>query len=266
MWNKVKHTFGDLDILHGSNWFGMEYASKRENPNLKVCHTHHGGLNTEWWGNPPFKLNMIAISKWMEKVYESQGCKARYCYNGVDMDLYPYKEHHGEGLMFLGRIDPIKGVDDAVTVARDTGKPLNVVGGTSFVQDQGYVDRIRNACVGNLSFIGEVNHQDKIKYLQDAKALLVPSKFGEPFGLTIIESMATGCIPIAFNDGAISELIEHGKSGFICNSVQEMKDAVGMLDTINPRDCRDRAMMFSKECMAKSYVKRYEQVLQGDEW
>ena len=267
MWGKYKHILDDVDITNSHDWFCIPYASKRENLNLKICHTHHGGLNTQWWTpNPPFKLNIIAISKWMEKVYESLGHKARHCYNGVDLLHYPYEKNHGEGLMFLGRIDPIKSPHTVIEVARATGKSINVVGGTSFVQDQGYVERIKQMCVGDASFIGEVNHQQKIQYLQDAKALLIPSKFGEPFGLVCVEAMACGTIPIALNDGALSEIIEHGENGFICNTQAEMVDAVSRLDTINPSDCRKRAMEFSHIEMSKAYVKRYEQVLEGDEW
>ena len=82
----------------------------------------------------------------------------------------------------------------------------------------------------------------------------------------LVEAMATGCIPIAMNDGALSEIIESGVSGFICNSVDEMVDAVSRVDTISPSDCRKRAMMFSNEVMAEKYLERYKQILEGDEW
>lgn len=265
MYGKYKHILEDVDITNSHDWFGMCYASKREDPALRMCHTHHGGMDMGWWGNPPFKLNIISISKWMEKVYESQGCPARYCYNGIDLDLYPYKENHGEGLMFLGRIDPIKAPDVAVGVAYATDRTINVVGGTSFVQDLNYVERVKQMCVDNSKFIGEVDHQVKIQYLQDARALLIPSRFGEPFGLVVIEALACGTPVIALNDGALGELITP-EVGFVCNTVDEMKQAVLKLDTISPQDCRKRAEVFSKERMAENYIKRYKEILDGDEW
>ena len=267
MWDKVKHTFGDLDIIHGSNWFGMEYASKREHPEYKCCHTHHGGMDMNWWGNPPFKLNIISISKWMEKVYESQNCKARYVYNGIDLDLYPYKENHGERLMFLGRIDPIKAPHVAIQVAEQTKTPIDIVGGTSFVQDMNYVQQIKTACERSpyANFVGEVDHATKMKYLQEAKALLIPSQFGEPFGLVVIEALACGTPTIALNDGALGEIITPDV-GAVCNSVGELKQAVNRIDTFSPQDCRKRAEVFSKERCAEAYLERYKQVLDGDEW
>jgi len=269
MWNKIKHTFIDLDIILGSNWFGMEYASKKQNPELKVCHTHHGHINPQYWTQPPFKLNLIAISQWMVKAYREQaGLEARHCYNGVDMDLYPYKESHGDRLMFLGRIDPIKAPDIAIDVAERLKKQIDIVGGTRFVSDLDYVERVKAKCRQSeyANFVGEVDHATKVRYLQNASTLIIPSKFGEPFGLICVEAMATGCVPIAFNDGALGEIIVNGETGFICDTSNELIDAVEKSTTISSSACRKRAEGFSKEVCAKSYEYRFKQILGGDEW
>lgn len=92
----------DYQILHGHNWFGMEYAIKVRKPDLKTCHTHHGGLNLDWWGSskPPFALNLIAISNWMQSVYSQQGFTSRVVYNGIPLEEYGYKAEKGDRLCY----------------------------------------------------------------------------------------------------------------------------------------------------------------------
>jgi glycosyltransferase involved in cell wall biosynthesis len=264
----------EFDIVHGHDWFGFEYLSKVRNNEIKVCHTHHGHLDPKWWcrSQPPFKLNLIGISKHMAQLY-STGYGGKMCsipaqpvYNMVDMDAYKFKEEKGDRLMFLGRIDPIKAPHMAVTVANKSNIPIDVVGGTSFVTDTQYVEQVRTMCAGEDNFIGEVSHEDKLQRLQNARALLIPSQFGEPFGLIAIESMACGTVPIALNDGALGEIIEHGKSGFVCNNHDEMVDAVSKIDTISPKDCRKRAEFFSIARGAERYEQIYQTILDGQEW
>jgi len=269
MWKIYDSCLNDFDLTHAHNWFGFEYASKKKNPNLKITHTHHGGLNMAYWGKsrPPFKLNLMGISSWMKRVYESQGFPAQVCYNGVDLDIYPYQKNKGDRLMFLGRIDTIKAPHVALEVAKKTSIGLDVVGGTSFVSDPTYVTKVEKQCDGTIiKFIGEVDHQTKLRYLQNAKALLIPSQFGEPFGLICVEAMACGTVPIARRDGALEEIIEQGKSGFICDSMEEMVDAISKIGTISPADCRKRAELFSKERMAERYEQLYKTILEGIEW
>ena len=274
---KCEPYFSDLDIMHEHNWFGHLYAAKTRNAALKCCHTHHGHINYEWWGRsqPPFKLNLIGISKWMKHCYESgydnkapMKMPSEYAYNGVDMAEYSYKKDKGDSLMFLGRVDPIKAPHNALEVAELTNLSIDIVGGTSFVADPQYVTHISKRCNANEKhrFIGEVDHQTKVKYLQNAKALLIPSQFGEPFGLIAVEAMACGTVPIALRDGALPEIIEHGKSGFICDSINEMVEAVKRVETVDPSDCRKRAEQFSKERMAERYEHLYKRVSSGDEW
>lgn len=284
MFNKCKHTFCDLDIVLGSNWFGMEYKAKAKNNDLKVCHVHHGHLNLRWWKRspPPFKLNFIAISKWMQKVYRSQGFESRVCYNGIDLDRYPFSEDHGDRLLFVGRIDRFKQPHVAIEVAKKLDMGLDVVGGT-FVQDPEYLEDVRRMCDGEqIRFYPDAPHEKKVELMQNAKALLFPSKMGEPFGLVACEAMACGCPAVALNDGAISEVVMEG--GVVCDvydttftekgpvvkvkgdPVEAMVEAVEKVDSVKPEDCRKNAERFSRNVMARSYLELYKSILEGKEW
>jgi glycosyltransferase involved in cell wall biosynthesis/predicted SAM-dependent methyltransferase len=268
----LKDNLSEIDILHGHNWFGFEYLAKLQKPDLKITHTHHGGLNQHniesWSGIKQLhKLNLIAISDWMSNVYASKGFASRRCYNGIDLHKYKCKVEKDDRFMFLGRIAPSKAPHLAIEAALRAGAGLDIVGSTSFVNDPKYVEEIKHSCDGEqIKFIGEVDPTTKVRYLQNAKGLLIPSRFGEPFGLISIESMACGTPPIAFNDGALKEIIIDGETGFICNTIDEMVQRMKCIESINPNDCRKRAQQFSRRKMAKDYVNMYEAILSGYEW
>ncbi|RLI76732.1 hypothetical protein DRP04_12385, partial [Archaeoglobales archaeon] len=279
-----KDRLKDLDIINGHNWFGFEYAAKAMNPSLRVCHTHHGGLNMEWWGKskPPFKLNLIAISNWMKKVYEALGFSSRVCYNGINLKDYPLKRKKGDRLLFVGRIDRFKQPHVAIQVAKKLGMGLDIVGGT-FVQDPTYLERIRNLCDGKqIKFYPDAPHKVKVRLMQNAKCLIFPSRMGEPFGLVAVEAMACGTPVVALNDGAIEEVVKEG--GIVCdvfnkqitprgavysikrNPVEALTEAIKKISSISPFDCRKNAERFSREKMAENYLTLYRQILDGQEW
>jgi len=269
--NKVsKRLMNDgYDIIHGHDWFGMEYSLKAQKPELKVCHTHHGGLNLDWWGasKPPWPLNLFAISKWMQKVYQSQGFTSRVVYNGIAIEGYPFKAEKGSRLLFVGRLDSFKRPLVAIDVAKKAGFGLDIVGG-SFVQDVAYMEQVKQACDGEqIKLYLDAPNEKKVELYQNAKAVIFPSKMGEPFGLIVPESNACGTAVVATPDGAILETLEDGVTGFICDTIDGMVKAVGKVDLIKPEACRERVgRLFTREIMAKNYLEAYRDILDGKEW
>lgn len=257
----------DFEIIHGNDWFGFEYLAKARNPRLKVLHTHHGGLNLDFWKRTPapFKLNLVAISDWMVKVYASSGFTAKRVYNGIDLKKYSFKRKKGDRLLFLSRISKIKAPHLAIEVAKKANMGLDVVGSTSFIDDPAYVEYVKSLCDGEkIRFVGEVSHAVKLNYLQNAKALVVPSSWGEPFGLHVVESMAVGTPVLALPDGGIAETVREG--GILCKDVDSMVDALKDVERIKPNACRKNGERFSKEIMAKNYLKLYQSIITGGEW
>ena len=261
-----KDQLKDFDIISAHDWFGFEYLAKAKSPQLKILHTHHGGLNLDWWKRspPPFKLNMVAISDWMVKVYSAQGFTAKRVHNGINLERYKLQRTKGNRLLFLGRISKIKAPHLAVEVAKKANMGLDVVGGTSFVDDPAYVELVKSLCDGEkIRFVGEVSHEDKLKYLQNARTLVVPSSWGEPFGLHVIEAMAVGTPVVALPDGGIAETIKEG--GVLCSDLDWMVDAIKR-NGFDATRCRRNAMRFSRNIMAENYLKLYREVLSGTEW
>ncbi|MDP2364495.1 MAG: glycosyltransferase family 4 protein, partial [Ignavibacteria bacterium] len=258
-----------FQIAHGNTWFGFEYMLKSKSPNIKVTHTHHGGLNLQFWGTskPPFKLNFIAISKWMQQVYASQGFNSIYIYNGIDIDKYKYQESKGNRLIFVGRASSFKQPHVAIEIAKKLGLGLDLVCGT-FVDSQQYLEQVKSMCDGKqIVWHGDASHEEKIALLQNAKCLLFPSKMGEPYGLVAAESMCTGTPCVALRDGAIPEVVEHGVTGYICDTAEDMVEAVKKVDIISPRDCRERVeRLFDRRVIARQYADAYRKILSGEEW
>lgn len=258
---------GGYDIIHGHNWFGMEYRAKALDNRLHVLHTHHGGLVADWWlrTRPNFKLNMVGISEWMKSVYERQGMSTRAVHNGVNPAKYPLRRKKGDRYLYLSRIAFFKAPHVAIQIAKETGIKLDVAGATQFVEDAKYVEEIKKSCDGTqIRWVGEVSNGDKLELMSNAKALIVPALWGEPFGLHVIESMMVGTPVLAIADGGIKETIKKG--GVLCQDVDTLKDAIQHFKYINPLTCRKNAMMFSTQQMALNYEKAYRDILSGNEW
>lgn len=261
-----------FEIIHDHSWFAFIYLHKMNNLKLRVIHTHHGFIG--WDSPPPFpKPNIVAISKWMkynnEQYFKQKGfsIQSEFVYNGIDLDKYPYQQTKTEHLLFVGRLSTFKQPHIAVEIARKANHKLDIIGGT-FVDSDQYVIQLDKMIENdqNISIFKDASHELKIEKMQNAKALLFPSRMGEPFGLSALEAMACGTPVIALNDGAISEVVIHNKTGFICNNVQEMIDAVNNVHLIKPEDCRARAEQLSRKVMAENYLKLYERVIKGEDW
>ena len=111
-------------------------------------------------------------------------------------------------------------------------------------------------------YIGEISSEHKKHWYRHARATLFPIQWGEPFGLVLVESMACGTPVIAFNKGAVPEIVVDGKTGFVVDSMDAMIKAVGHINNINPRDCREHVQNnFSIKSMAGKYSELYHQII-----
>ena len=181
-------------------------------------------------------------------------------YNAINCSQYELNEHLGEGapLMFLGRLDKIKGVHTAIKVAKATNHKLLIAGNMPHTADNYayFKTEIEPEFDGDrVKYIGALNDIEKNTYLQQAKALLFPIEWDEPFGMVMIEAMACGTPVIAFNKGSVSEVVEEGVTGFIVSNADEMGQKITEAGTINRRLCRKTAMeRFNVNVIADSYL------------
>jgi glycosyltransferase involved in cell wall biosynthesis len=276
-YNKYMGELSNFDIVHDHTWFYFSALSKTGISNIKICHTHHGHMDWDPAKKPAHikNVNLIAISDFMRREYVAIGWSARYVYNGVNLNKYPYSEKKGDRFVFVGRISTFKQPHLAIRAAIDTETPIDVIGG-SFVDDKNFLEQIKRMCDDSKGFATlhlDLSHDKNVIFVQNAIACLVPSKMSEPFGLTLVESLACGTPVIALNDGAINEVVGRtgdGGAGYVCNTDDEFIKLARNIGksgyVIEPIDCRNRAEYFSRENMAKRYKSLYKGILRGEEW
>ena len=186
-------------------------------------------------------------------------------HHGIDTGAFATHASPGEHLLFFGRIHPDKGTAEAIAVAQRTGRRLVIAG---IVQDQRYFDEHVAPHVDGdrIRFIGPVSAQDRPEVLGAAHALLHLIGFDEPFGFSVVESLACGTPVIAFDRGSMRELIDHGRTGFV---VRDLDEATAAVDRVSRLDrLRVRAVAverFHHDRMVDAYEDVYRQLLDGSE-
>jgi glycosyltransferase involved in cell wall biosynthesis len=181
-------------------------------------------------------------------------------HHGLDLDAFTFSERAGDYLLFLGRIHPHKGTHRAIEVARRAGLPLVIAG---IVQDQDYFDAMVAPRLGRdeVSYVGPVEPRERDGLLGGALALLHLIEFAEPFGLSVVESLATGTPVVAFGLGALPEIVRHGSTGFLVTDEVTAVAAIGRLAEIDRRACRaDVEKRFSAERMVADYADLFARV------
>lgn len=182
-------------------------------------------------------------------------------HNGLHTADFTFRQSPGDYLLFFGRIHPEKGTLEAIEIAKLAGKPIVVCG---LIQDEAYFQQKILPLVNGKDVVFRENAgpRERDQLLGEALALLHPIRFREPFGLSVAEAMMCGTPVIAFNLGAMPELIVNGKTGFLVHTVEEAAAAVGHLHSLRRVDCREWAVAhFSRETMASKYLRVYGQIL-----
>lgn len=181
-------------------------------------------------------------------------------HNAVDFSIFNSNNEVEDNapLIFLGRLDRVKGCHIAIKVALATGNNLIIAGNISNISDE--IDYFKNMIEPHIDnvkikYVGEVDNINKIKYLQLSKALLMPIEWEEPFGIVMIEAMACGTPVIAFNLGSVDEVIDEGITGFKVFNYEEMVKKVTDLHLINRDVCSQKAKSrFCNKKIALEYL------------
>jgi len=169
----------------------------------------------------------------------------------------------GEYLAFLGRISPEKGPLRAIDVALQAGVPLKIAAKVD-PTDRAYFEAMVKPRLDHplIEFVGEIGDAEKGEFLGNALALLFPIDWPEPFGLVMIEAMAAGTPVIASPAGSVPEVIDHGVSGILAGSVEEMASAVGRVRDINRAGVRKSfEERFTSQRMGRAYARVYTRLI-----
>jgi len=194
-------------------------------------------------------------------------------HHGIDLDQYTFNSERGDYLAFLGRISSEKGLDTAIRVAQSAGMPIRIAARMPLpitsdpnvrADWEYYQNEVQPLLQGlDVELIGQVGGAAKDRFLHNAAALLFPTRWPEPFGLVMIEALACGTPVIALRHGSVPEVVEHGVTGFVCDTEDELVDAVGRVAEIDRGRCRAEAeRRFSAAVMTDRYERVYERLVQ----
>jgi glycosyltransferase involved in cell wall biosynthesis len=184
--------------------------------------------------------------------------------HGLPPDLLAFShEPRGGYLAFLGRISPEKRVDRAIAIARAVGLPLKIAAKVDRVDEEYFRSEIEPRLKQpGIDFIGEIDERRKAAFLGEARALLFPIEWPEPFGLVMIEAMACGTPVLAFRRGSVPEVIDDGVTGWTVDSIEEANCKLGRVLGLDRARVRRRfEERFTVARMAKDYVRVYERLI-----
>ena len=205
-------------------------------------------------------LSFSAISRFMKEGVKDIGTW-HLVYNGVPLDAYNFRGVTAPAapLVFLGRIEEIKGPHVAIDVARRAGAKLVIAGNIPDGHRAWFDEHVAPHLDGDqVRYVGSVNDRQKNELLGAARAFLMPILWEEPFGIVMAEAMACGTPVIGFRRGSVPEVVEDGVTGFVVDTVEEMAAAVARVDAINRRDVRSRTeRLFSDDAVVEEYLEIY---------
>ncbi len=261
---KVYNNAKDFDIIHNQlDYYALPTAHLSPTPTVT---TLHGPVTLESRHiYEEYKhLNFVSISNAQQKKAGHLNWRANI-YHGIPAEDFPYNGKPKDYLLFVGRISLEKGTHIAMDVAMALNKKL-IIAAKLDKDDVDYFNkyvapRLYNE---NVHWVGEVNDQERNKLTSEALCMLHPVTWPEPFGLTMIEAMVTGCPVIAFKEGSIPEVVADKETGFVVEKKKDMIKAVKKIGTISRKECRRHVeRKFNLKHMVDAYEKLYDEIVNG---
>ncbi len=255
----------EFDIIHSHmDFLGFPLARRCRTP---VLTTTHGRLDLPELF-PVFHefsdMPLVSISHAQRGPMPWANWEATI-HNGIPRALYAFQAHPNSYLAYLGRITPEKCPDQAIEIAKRAGIPLRIAAKID-PSDRTYFKQEIEPLLSHplIEFLGEITDKEKNDFLGNALALLAPFDWPEPFGLVFIEALACGTPVIAYPRGSVPEIIDHGTTGFICQSLDEMVEAVTQIHLLDRYHCRQVFVSrFTAERMVQEYLQTYRKLLRN---
>ena len=266
-WGLREVQFGDFDVVHVHSAAAL--SLQRMLPELPMVYTiHHDRdekLSAYYEFFPSTAFVAISRDQARREVWLPDKTVIHHGLNPLDFEWTP---HPREYVTFVGRFAPVKGAHTAIDAAEAAGVPIRLAGAVHEV-DQEFGEReieprLRKA---HVTYLGKIGSDTKRPLLRDARALLAPIEWAEPFGLILIEAMLSGCPVVAYPNGSVPELVEPGVTGFVVRDVRGLADVIrpgGVLDGFDRGRCRARAVeRFGVDRMVGQYEALYRRVAEN---
>lgn len=257
-----------VDVIHDHTVLGPLCSMIDPQPHAPVVTTVHGQLTPRLralYRAAARGAAIVMISHHQRSTAPEVPVEA-VIHHGIDVDGSRFGLGQGGYLLFLGRMSADKGVHRAIRAARSAGRRLVIAAKMRDPEEHRYFTQCVEPLLGaDAVYLGEVGVGQKQDLLCGAEALLNPIRWPEPFGLVMIESLAAGTPVLTFPEGAAPEIIEDGRTGFLCRDEDEMVDRIPEISQIDRRSCRSSARdRFSKERMIRDHLALYRRVIADD--
>ncbi|MGM0385228.1 MAG: glycosyltransferase [Actinomycetota bacterium] len=250
---------GDMDVIHDNTTLGPLYRHRP--PGIPVVSTNHALLTPDTIAIRhaiAVDVYLVAISRRQVELGEGVPIAAMI-HHGLDTARIPVGRGGGGYAAFLGRMNPVKGVVEAIGIARAAGMPLRIAAKMRDAGEQAYFEiEVRPRLADDVEYVGELDAATKYAFLGDAVALLNPIQWEEPFGLVMVEALATGTPVLATPRGAAPEIVVHGRTGFLAPT-EDLVELLPRAAALDRRECRsDAVARFDATRLVADHLALYE--------
>ena len=251
----------EFDLIHNHfDFLTLTYTALVKTPVLTTIHGFSSPKILPVYEKYNGKVHYVSIS---DADRNERLNYVRTIHHGIELEKFDFNPNPDDYLLFFGRIHPDKGTREGIEIARRAGRRLIIAG---IIQDQSYFDAHVKPHIDDnqVQYIGSVGPAERNHVLGQAHALLHPIHFNEPFGLSVVESMACGTPVIAFNRGSMPELITSGTNGFLVHDVAGAVEALAQIGSLERAACRRTVEeRFSTGRMVDEYLSVYREILSG---
>jgi glycosyltransferase involved in cell wall biosynthesis len=254
------------DVVHDHcGYAAVAMADRLQTP---IVHTLHGPFDDayrDFYATHAYKGTIVAISASQLEEAPPELRDATVVHNPLRFSEWRLQHRPGDHVLWIGRMAPIKGPHRAIAAAREAGVPLVIAGPVQPGQEEFFAEEVEPHIDGeHVIYAGELGAEEKQEAYRDARAMLMPIRWAEPFGMVIAESMACGTPVIAFREGSARELIVDGVNGFLVDDEHEMAAAIARVGEIHRAGCRANAEeRFDVPTVVSAYERVYDRARNG---
>jgi glycosyltransferase involved in cell wall biosynthesis len=248
------------EVIHDHT--GHSALAMADRVSAPLVHTLHGPFTQEacrFYARHGRKACIVAISQAQLDAAPPEMGGGRVVHNPIELDEWPFRAEKDDYVLWIGRMSPDKGPHRAIVAAREAGVRLLLAGPVQPGQEAFFAEEVEpHIGTDGIEYVGEADAEAKRGLYQRARALLMPIRWPEPFGLVMVEALASGTPVIAFPEGSAPEIVEDGRTGFVVDDEHAMAAAIGRLGEIDADTCRRTCQeRFSVEAVVRGYEDVY---------
>lgn len=252
----------DLDVVHDHSFLGPLHASGRPTPTIITAHGPVDGEVGDYYKAVSDNVELVAISGFQQHKAPHLPW-AGMVYNGIPVKEYPFSPDKQDYVLFLGRLSPEKGAALAIDAAKAAGIRIVIAAKCNEPLELEYLEtEIKPRLGPGVEYVGEADQQMKKILLANARCLVFPIQWDEPFGIVMIEAMACGTPVVALPGGSVEEVIADGKTGIICADASELPAAIRRASDLDAAGCRAHVQAhFDISRMVSGYLDVYRRAI-----